>query len=217
MTDGLGDGGSSPGGSAPQNSSVEKGNDDRRDGDRDAKDSFSFRSNNNNNNPNPKTKNTSNEVFEGSVDSLKGRAGEFRKAFNPDRLHLKPLIEPEEPDDDASNVVIELWKHKLKRLKTDESWEKIDDESNAMALLRLLRSVLHTGPGKKSCHNVKDALQRYFSFKQHGEMSLREYYDLFRNHVEAVEYLGGDIGLGEKFIKEFTDGKGPFEFGEKQY
>ncbi|KAG7370224.1 hypothetical protein IV203_027970 [Nitzschia inconspicua] len=102
------------------------------------------------------------------------------------------------------------------RLEADKTWTKLNGESEVMGLLRLVRSVLQTGPGKKPCHNAKTALDRFVSFKQ-NELDVREYYAQFKDRVEALEYLGGNIGSGDDLIKQFTGGKGPFEVGEEKW
>ena len=51
-------------------------------------------------------------------------------------------------------------------------------------------------------------------YTRQQDESEEEFYDMFRSHVEAFEYFGGNIGNDEGLIKEVTDATSPDHPGD---
>ncbi|KAG7363644.1 retrotransposon gag protein [Nitzschia inconspicua] len=269
MTEEAGDGGSGTTGSAPS-TKMTRGDEDRRDQerDRDADDSSTTPRNNINHGSSAKP-----VAFQGRKDLgehvyvLGGKkdlfskttttigeyiaatfedAGEFRLAFDPENLGFEELTEPKDPDDSASNIVMKRWEMELEayksamktrvsnekkafalvlgqcspavrtRLKSAKSWADLNQKSDIIGLLKLLQSCLHDSPGKYESDTIVDAHDRFSSFRQ-NDLSVDDYHTQFKGLVDALEYSEGNIGLSEKRIMRFNDGKGPHETTRQEW
>ncbi|KAG7353502.1 hypothetical protein IV203_002857 [Nitzschia inconspicua] len=163
-------------------------------------------------------------------------AGEFRLAMDPENLGFEELEEPKDPDDSAYGVVLKCWEIALKsyqdakqtrisnqkkafslilgqcsqavrsRLRSCKSWTKLSQKSDVIGLLKILQSSLHDAPGRYESDIINDALDRFSMFGQNG-LSVNEYHSQLKGLVDALEYSEGTIGLSDKRIMKFNNGK----------
>ncbi|KAG7361120.1 hypothetical protein IV203_036220 [Nitzschia inconspicua] len=237
MTEEAGDGGSGITGSAPS-TKMAKGDEDRRDQerDRDADDSSSTPRNNINHGSSAKP-----VVFQGRKD-----LGEHVYVLGGKKDLFSKTTTAIDPDDSASNIVMKRWEIELKayelamktrvsnekkafalvlgqcspavrtRLKSAKSWAELNQKSDIIGLLKLLQSCLHDAPGKYESDTIVEAHDRFSSFRQ-NDLSVDDYHTQFKGLVDALEYSEGNIGLSEKRIMRFNDSKGPHETTKQEW
>ena len=155
-------------------------------------------------------------------------AGEFRNALPS--LHLAPLNPPTRPDP-GDPFLMEEWKieyreHKKKiedrrqnmqkiyalilgqcsptirdRIEASDDWEYVNDASNPIALLRLIRqSLYHRATRRKDTHALLEAELALHKFRQTEQMSNSDYLEKLRELVEVYEHLGGEPGCSDTRI-----------------
>lgn len=132
------------------------------------------------------TKNKTSDAFNNTTRKLAAHvahtipnAGEFRNAMDPDDLGFKTILEPSDPDPNASQVELKKWETRYKkwdsltnkreeasraayamilaqcsdavidRMQTYSTWAGIQDREDVIALLELIRAAIYSGPATK--------------------------------------------------------------------
>jgi len=155
--------------------------------------------------------------------------GEFRRAFDPTVLAFDALTPPPDPTDRTDLMQVEIWKlgirehrEKMKtreelekqayalvlgqcspavrsRLEASPQWASTDATSDAIALLKLIRSSLYSGAtSRQAMHGMLEAQKRFINIQQTSRMSNSKYLELFQSTLAAYEHLGGDFGDFER-------------------
>ena len=155
-------------------------------------------------------------------------AGEFRNDLPS--LHLTALNPPTWPDP-GDPFLMEEWKieyheHKKKiedrrqnkqkiyvlilrqcsptirdRIEASDDWEAINNTSNPIALLRIIRqSLYHRATHRKDTHALLEAELTLQKFRQTEQMSNSDYLEKLRELVEVYEHLGGEPGCSDSRI-----------------
>jgi hypothetical protein len=150
-------------------------------------------------------------------------AGEYRRGL-PD-LNLTTLIAPANPNP-LDMVSIEIWKLDVKdhrdklrrrkglnervfglvlgqcsrtvrdRIEAAAGWANINQSSDPMGLLALIRQSLFTGSTtRKGVHALIDAETALYKFKQSDRMTNSEYLEKVKGLVEVYEHFGGEPGV----------------------
>jgi len=177
---------------------------------------------------------TTREIGEYIARTLKN-AGEFRRAFDPTVLSFDTLTEPPRPTNQSDMVEVEIWKMEVKeyrmkkaareelekqayaivlgqcsssvrdRLESSAEWSNVDETSDVMGLLNLIRSSLYSGTTtRQSMHNMQVAQNRFMSLQQTPRMSNSKYLELFQSHLAAYEHLGGGLGLTDETVRTYA-------------
>ncbi|KAG7374846.1 reverse transcriptase RNA-dependent DNA polymerase [Nitzschia inconspicua] len=94
------------------------------------------------------------------------------------------------------------------RLESCEEWEKIDESSDVLELLKLIRKSLYTrSTSKQPTHSLQEAQDRFMLFRQAGHMNVNTYFETFKSLYEAYEHLGGGTGHSLTGLQQFLKPK----------
>ncbi|KAG7352856.1 reverse transcriptase RNA-dependent DNA polymerase [Nitzschia inconspicua] len=96
------------------------------------------------------------------------------------------------------------------RLESSEEWESIDESSDVLQLLKLIRKSLYTrSTSKQHTHSLQEAQDRFMLFRQAGHMNVNTYFETFKSLYEAYEHLGGGTGHSLAGLQPFLKPKDP--------
>jgi hypothetical protein len=151
---------------------------------------------------------------------------EFRNAFDPEDLGFETIVQPPEPADLNSPLMVKQWVFAYKtyynqvylrviasgqafavvlgqcspaivdRVQAHEDWEETSEANDVIRLLQLIRTCMYGGATMKYLeHTIIDAQTKLLTFHQSSRMSNAKYLHSFRGMVDAIEYLGGEVGV----------------------
>jgi hypothetical protein len=60
---------------------------------------------------------------------------------------------------------------------------------------------VHRGNLQDTAHALIDAMERFHSFKQSGQMDNTTYLHTFQSHIEVIDHLGGGLGIHVPYIQ----------------
>ena len=146
-------------------------------------------------------------------------------------MTLPTLVAPALPADSASAVQVKLWELDIKdhrkkaedrernmekayalilgqcsktvrdRLEAHDDWVTVNQSSNALGLLRLIRQSLYQrATRRKDTHALIEAETVLMRFRQSERMSNSDYLEKLRDLVEVYEQLGGEPGTSSARI-----------------
>ena len=155
--------------------------------------------------------------------------GEFRNGLPT--MTLPTLVAPALPADSASAVQVKLWELDIKdhrkkaedrernmekayalilgqcsktvrdRLEAHDDWVTVNQSSNTLGLLRLIRQSLYQQATRcKDTHALIEAETALMRFRQSERMSNSDYLEKLRDLVEVDEHLGGEPGMSSARI-----------------
>jgi hypothetical protein len=91
----------------------------------------------------------------------------------------------------------------IDRLKANDLWATVNNNDDLIELLRMIRTSLYTGAtSKNTMQSLIEARSKFYSFKQTNKMTNAEYLRTFQGLADAVEHLGGDLGVDDEVIRE---------------
>ena len=89
-------------------------------------------------------------------------------------------------------------------LESDPLWNAINDASDVIKLLKLIRKYLYKQSTKKNTtHSVIDAAIALYSFHQGSHMSNTKYHDKIMSLVEIYKHLGGEVYGSNTLIEPY--------------
>mmetsp|Transcript_1857 Transcript_1857/g.2163 ORF Transcript_1857/g.2163 Transcript_1857/m.2163 type:complete len:316 (+) Transcript_1857:405-1352(+) len=92
------------------------------------------------------------------------------------------------------------------RIEASSTWQGINDESDVIGLLKLIRQSIFTGATtRKKGQSLANAELAFYRFRQGDRMSNSEFLEKFKGLVEVVEHFGGAVGQSDERINEHTD------------
>ena len=87
------------------------------------------------------------------------------------------------------------------RIEAAATWEAINEGSDTMGLLRIIRQSLFSGATtRKNVHSKIDAATALYKFKQGDQMTNSEYLEKLKGLVEVFEHFGGQPGIEQDRI-----------------
>ena len=168
---------------------------------------------------------TTREIAEHIARTLGKGAGEFINALDPDDLGFVALAPPAPPANPGDLVQLETWKLQLRRHDELQNWREdlskqayaivkgqcsegvldrvmsnanytqINNDTDVVALLGLIRESLYTGqtvqnPG----HSLQEAEEKLAAFHQGARMTNHAFLEKFNGLVQILEHFGGEPG-----------------------
>ena len=92
------------------------------------------------------------------------------------------------------------------RLEASANWGDINDGSDVMRLLTLIRDCIYSrATTRNPTHSLVDAQAALYTFRQKDNMSNHDFLQKFKGLVEVVEHLGGTLGVDEGRVSEFLN------------
>ena len=166
------------------------------------------------------------------------RAGEFRLGMV--NLTLPTIDLPTSPSAKATTAEIEIYKIDLReakgrlrcreensqrifplllrqcsriirdRMEAHQDWHQVNEDSNVMGLLKLIRQSMHgKATSKQVTHSYAEAESDFVRFKQTEKMTNSDYLEKFKGLIAVYEHCGGEPGITALRIKLFVDTSEP--------
>ena len=123
------------------------------------------------------------------------------------RQYSDQIVQREEVSKQAFAVVLGQCSQTVReRIRASTSWRTVNDNSDLMGLLRLVRESLYTGATTRHpIHSLQEAEEALMSFRQGDNMSNHVYYEKFKGLVERYEHHGGRPGQINSRIQHYLD------------
>ena len=95
------------------------------------------------------------------------------------------------------------------KIKLGKDFVEKDNNKDCAWLLKEVKNAIYKFDSSRDIfYSIAEARSNLEYLKQNKE-SEDEFYDMFRNHIEAFEIFGGDIGNDRGLIEEITDASDP--------
>ena len=123
------------------------------------------------------------------------------------RQYSDRIVQREEVGKQAFAVVLGQCSQTVReQIRASTSWRTVNDNSDLMGLLRLVRESLYTGATTRHpIHSLQEAEEALMSFRQGDNMSNHVYYEKFKGLVERYEHHGGQPGQINARIQHYLD------------
>ncbi len=173
------------------------------------------------------------------VSSNLDRAGDYRTGLV--NLDLPPVPKPKSPEDTSDAVLVALFNEDIKlysraldarrnnqgkvfaiilgqctkamkdQLEADAGWTAVNDSSDVIGLLKLIRAHSHGAqPNREASHMLLDAIQEFYGYRQEYIkdketviMHISDYYQGFRERLENLERVHGPVGQDEPRVMAY--------------
>jgi len=177
---------------------------------------------------------TTKEVAEYAGRTCKYSA-DIRKAI--ETLENTTIVPPAEPGNNATDTEKRIWEKKVDtyvkresiyeqnletmysvilgqcsdamraKLESQDEFERIADESDAVELLKLIKGIAFNFQSQKyPVQSVQETIRHFYLLRQDKQMTCQAYLELFTNSKDVVEHCGGLIGdhpgLIDHFLRE---------------
>ena len=127
------------------------------------------------------------------------------------KLWIRRIDERRAVQDEVTKEVFAIVKGQcsptmVDRIEASHDWNTILQQHNLIALLNLIgRSLYSSAITWNPIHALRDAYNRYQSFRQGTQMSNSNYLCEFKALVTTVQQLGGELGMEASRVREQLD------------